>query len=415
MSSPLTLTQVDELADDNAQLSQVPDKDQHLVPILSKRKTSDVVGTADDTMHKEDAEKTQPQEQPYQGGQAGRKSQEETFTFLLPSVPSLYGEHEAKAALLALRGATPPPAPPARVLRRKLNSHPTTDEVVAAPAAAASPTKRNKREHGFPRDQVARLGHGLEIRPSDIPHAGNGVFVTRDFPQGTLHVEYDGWILSHKQALESIERGNGGWIATLESMQCSIDAACRFCHRGMDGQQKSEPFETAYAPGGIINDPLNAKLCNGTFEKTSNEQSNGVDRMQRVDQFHTLYRLWFVNSRDLKAGEELYVSYGSAYWARETKWNKKLQPQTLTVCGKGFSATAEAATTASFVPTASPRIRSMWDGEALVRDLEASLDWYTTPAERQQHRDRWNLTLSAINALDTMKRAILTSSSSNPR
>ena len=49
---------------------------------------------------------------------------------------------------------------------------------------------------------IARVGQGVSVAPSTIPHAGNGLFATRSFRSSEYITEYEGEILTRKEAWE---------------------------------------------------------------------------------------------------------------------------------------------------------------------------------------------------------------------
>ena len=88
---------------------------------------------------------------------------------------------------------------------------------------------------------------GVEVRPSTIPGAGNGLFAARDFSEGQLVCEYTGEILTFLQAMKAADKTYlmGGF-----GLNVHVDA--RHCPDSM---------------GRYINDPRNSSLENVKFDK----------------------------------------------------------------------------------------------------------------------------------------------------
>uniref|UniRef100_A0A7S0P2K7 SET domain-containing protein n=1 Tax=Calcidiscus leptoporus TaxID=127549 RepID=A0A7S0P2K7_9EUKA len=119
--------------------------------------------------------------------------------------------------------------------------------------------------------------HGVQVRPSLIPNAGNGLFATRRFSAGEMVGEYHGQVLTLLQAtrLEKRDYLMGGF-----GLNVHIDA--RFALN---------------ASARYINDHFDAKKINARFEKLKPQR-----------------RAIAIATRDIRAGEEIYASYGETYW-----------------------------------------------------------------------------------------------------
>uniref|UniRef100_A0A7S0LDV9 SET domain-containing protein n=1 Tax=Coccolithus braarudii TaxID=221442 RepID=A0A7S0LDV9_9EUKA len=119
--------------------------------------------------------------------------------------------------------------------------------------------------------------HGIEVRQSLIPNSGDGLFATRGFAAGETIGEYYGQVLTLLQAhrLEHRDYLMGGF-----GINAHVDA--RFA---MD------------APARYINDHFDQTKLNARFEKLKPKR-----------------RALAVATRDIRAGEEIYASYGETYW-----------------------------------------------------------------------------------------------------
>ena len=119
--------------------------------------------------------------------------------------------------------------------------------------------------------------HGVEVRLSLIPNSGYGLFASRDFAAGEELGTYRGRVLSLLQAhlLEDRDYLMGGF-----GINAHVDAR----------------FALA-AEGRYVNDNFDKSRLNAEFHKDK------VARTARV-----------VATRAIRAGEEIYASYGETYW-----------------------------------------------------------------------------------------------------
>ena len=122
-----------------------------------------------------------------------------------------------------------------------------------------------------------RWAHGVEVRQSRIPDAGDGLFAARRFEAGAVLGEYRGQVLSLLQAykLEDRDYLMGGF-----GLNAHVDA--RFA---LD------------APARYVNDNFDPTKLNARFEKNKEAK-----------------RALLLATRRIEAGEEVYASYGESYW-----------------------------------------------------------------------------------------------------
>ena len=152
------------------------------------------------------------------------------------------------------------------------------------------------------------LGSGLETRPSLLPNAGLGVFSTVDRGINEALCEYKGSVLDE---LEKRERYDGVLPYVLKhpyfkkennvlyQQEHSLEScACVDANPFIPG--------LPIGLGGFVND-LNSRGC---FEDSNDSLT-----------YNTIYSpvcnkplLLICTCREIKAGEELYVDYGDAYW-----------------------------------------------------------------------------------------------------
>lgn len=118
---------------------------------------------------------------------------------------------------------------------------------------------------------------GLQVKPSNIPGAGQGLFAAREFEQGEVLCAYTGVVYPSREAWKRPDKsylmklGGGKYVDALHSPEVLARYIndCRG-HRGGFNVQ---------------------------FDKRPEENKANVVAM-----------------RDIRAGEELYVNYGRMYW-----------------------------------------------------------------------------------------------------
>ena len=117
----------------------------------------------------------------------------------------------------------------------------------------------------------------LEVKESAIPGAGLGLFAKQAIEKGTVFCEYFGKEITLLQMLRLKDKTYvmGGF-----GLNCHIDA--------------NEVYECF---GRYINDGMVPARQNARFVK--------IKHLKRAN---------IIATRDISAGEEIYVSYGSVYW-----------------------------------------------------------------------------------------------------
>ena len=123
----------------------------------------------------------------------------------------------------------------------------------------------------------------LEIRPSRIPHAGNGVFATLAIPKGAFLGAYTGEFISDEEYLRRAAENK--WQYMMGLLDCAKP------HTGgittIDGITGNVFTRMNYAPAEFQNVKFE-KICEAPFVK-------------------------IVALRDIALGEELWVDYGPRY------------------------------------------------------------------------------------------------------
>jgi len=138
------------------------------------------------------------------------------------------------------------------------------------------------------------VGGGVEVRPSRIAGAGNGLFASRAFAKGDVVTFVDGPVVSDSEVRKRDKRDPSlnTHVVTLMSHFLVVDAL-RSPQEGRGG-------------GSFANDPLHdRKLSNVQFEVCD---CRDPERFNKVVVLRAL--------RDIEQGEEILVSYGPGYWRR---------------------------------------------------------------------------------------------------
>lgn len=122
----------------------------------------------------------------------------------------------------------------------------------------------------------------LKIKKSTLPGAGKGLFTLKDIRKGQLVCKYDGERITWKEAIERNDHGKGGYVYYINAKNC-IDA---YHSRNTFGRYANDA-----AGVGRIKGFRN----NSTYDVVKNE-------------------VFIRATGNIKAGSEIFVSYGSSYW-----------------------------------------------------------------------------------------------------
>jgi len=132
------------------------------------------------------------------------------------------------------------------------------------------------------------IGYQVEVKPSQIKHAGLGLYSKIVFRKGQAITEYDGKIIDWDQAKELREKKQATHVRTLVSQFYCIDGL-------------KKPL-VGRGGGSFCNDSRGSGFANNaTFKK---KYDSGGIRDQ----------VFIVAKRDIEPGEEIFVSYGTGYW-----------------------------------------------------------------------------------------------------
>jgi SET domain-containing protein len=124
----------------------------------------------------------------------------------------------------------------------------------------------------------------FDIKKSQIPSAGHGLWAKKEFKRGDVIVKYDGEKITWKECerRNEAQEGYGGYYMFINKRKC-IDAQ-----------------HTTWAHGRYANDAAGLCRIEGLRNNAKYEISKG--------------EVFIVATRNIKAGEEIFVSYGRSYW-----------------------------------------------------------------------------------------------------
>jgi hypothetical protein len=126
---------------------------------------------------------------------------------------------------------------------------------------------------------MALLEKQLEVRESNIPNAGKGLFTTEFIPEGSRIVEYKGRIRTWKE----VKNNDTNYYIFYVTRNHIIDAG---------------NFKKSLAR--YINDAKGLKKIKGLNNNTEFRRDG--------------LRVFVEATKDIPAGAELFVSYGKDYW-----------------------------------------------------------------------------------------------------
>ena len=136
----------------------------------------------------------------------------------------------------------------------------------------------------------------LLVKKSSLPNAGKGLFVKRDVKKGERIVEYLGEIITEKELDKRAEKDIYGYAFYINRNRC-IDA-----------------YYTPEALARYANDASGLVKVKGLSNNACYEIWKN--------------RGWITAEKDIKAGSEIFVSYGKEYW-KDMRYNYKLDQERL--------------------------------------------------------------------------------------
>jgi SET domain-containing protein len=129
----------------------------------------------------------------------------------------------------------------------------------------------------------------LEVKESTIPNSGKGLFTLVDIPRYKQIVEYAGKEISREKIKELKSKGKFNGVRSDYLIELS------------DGR---------------IVDVYNSK----SVAKYANDAEFGGGKNNSKIQEYEDGKIWLVSTKKIKAGEEIFCSYGPEYWE---SWKKE--------------------------------------------------------------------------------------------
>lgn len=161
---------------------------------------------------------------------------------------------------------------------------------------------------------LATVGHGVEIRESQIAGGGSGLFTTRSFDEGEAITAYSGQILSWKQARQ-VPPHEASHMRSLVPMRWTLDGK-----RLPDGTSITQPNEQLQGLGGaaFANDAVRTRFqMNADFDFWDSPANRRLLDVGEFGDVRPGERIIVLKAlRRIEAGEEVFVSYGQQYWTR---------------------------------------------------------------------------------------------------
>lgn len=122
----------------------------------------------------------------------------------------------------------------------------------------------------------------LKVKTSQLPNSGKGLYTTTPIQKGTKIIEYLGEIIDWKEYEKRVERDEDGYLFFINKKKC-IDA-----------------FHTPEHIARFANDAEGLGRVKGLRNNCVYEVENG--------------RCFIVATKNIAAGEEIFVSYTKEYW-----------------------------------------------------------------------------------------------------
>lgn len=122
----------------------------------------------------------------------------------------------------------------------------------------------------------------LKVKKSQLPNAGKGLFTLVPIGKGEKVIEYKGEIIEWKEYKKRVDNDKDGYLLFVNNKKC-IDA-----------------FNTPQHEARYANDAAGLSKVKGMRNNCFYDIVDG--------------RGYIVSSRNIKAGEEIFVSYTKEYW-----------------------------------------------------------------------------------------------------
>lgn len=152
----------------------------------------------------------------------------------------------------------------------------------------------------------------IYVGKSSLPKAGKGLFTTIPIKKGEVVCEYEGERITWAEATRRNDKDKGGYVFYLTKKNC-VDA-----------------YDAVDTFGRYANDAAGLSRVKGT-------RNNSIYEIRKN-------KVYIVATKNIKAGSEIFVSYGKQYWKvmkeelelreKEEKKKKKKKEKNKTPKGK---------------------------------------------------------------------------------
>ena len=122
----------------------------------------------------------------------------------------------------------------------------------------------------------------LLVKTSRLPKSGKGLFTSKAIKSGAKIIEYKGEMIPWKEYQKRVDNNEDGYLFFIDNKKC-IDA-----------------FPTPQYKARYANDAEGLSQIKGFKNNCTYEVENN--------------KCFIVASRDIKAGEEIFVDYSKEYW-----------------------------------------------------------------------------------------------------
>lgn len=168
------------------------------------------------------------------------------------------------------------------------------------------PLDRNNSIEGLKALLPVIGGNDIEIRPSTIPEAGSGLFAKRAFLENEIVSFYDGAMIHHVRSEDLAPALRTHARAVFKMRYTLLGNVSR------DGTRVITVPDQGMGGAAWVNDSHDAPKKNTTAFVHVDNAYNDKYFNDRPDAFGRLILL--IANRDIKAGDEIFTSYGRTYW-----------------------------------------------------------------------------------------------------
>lgn len=142
------------------------------------------------------------------------------------------------------------------------------------------------KKHPFAKSPGTDWSESVNVKTSQIPKSGNGLYAKQTFRRGDVICEYEGEIITWSECERRSDEGHEGYAVFITKNRC-IDA-----------------YFTPWAKGRYANDARGIGRVPGLTNNAHYEiQTRKGEK-----------RIFIVATRTIQPGQEIFVHYGDDYW-----------------------------------------------------------------------------------------------------